>query len=319
LRVPSSAYCVLGVTMCDLFPKPELDFVYGMAKASLRTGVFSFIRHTPRASEGSAEWRCAQLLHRSMKTMLHESGHLFGLKHCSTSYCLMRGCICDSECAESQQTQPNHLHLCPECFQKLQWNVGFDVTRRCRNLLAIYQEYEGHELFARDCDFLRKQLQDLEAPANALPYGTCRSIGGRAARSSSAPPPLELALAHGTSSHAATRTQRRHANARRDSPRSKLQRTSSINRGATLRNSPRQASLAARDTEKEVGKGQPQVRPDSRSNGIRSTVSCGSEASQGGVAGSRSQPRLMARRRGPFRHASLPQCVGPYSEQIFVC
>jgi len=254
-----------------------------------------------------------------MKTMLHECGHLFGLRHCSTSYCLMRGACGDSECAEMQPTQPNYLHLCPECFQKLQWNVGFDVTRRCRNLLEIYQEYKGHKLFAQDCAFLRKQLRDLEEPANALPYVTCRSTGGRAARSSSAPPPLEQNLAHGTSSRAATRTLLRHASARRDSSRSKLQQTSSICRGATHRASPRHASLASTDTEKEGAKGQPQAAPALRGNGTRSNIACGSEASQGGAAGSRSRVREMPRRRGPFNHASLHQCVGSYCDQIFVC
>jgi len=156
LRVPSDAYCVLAVTMCDLFPRPEWNFVYGLAKFTSRVGVFSFVRHTP--GKAPEEWRSAQLLHRSMKTMLHEIGHMFGLKHCTWFNCLMRGSN-----GERVERQANYLHLCPVCLRKLHWNIGFDIPERYVKLLELYQAFEKHnEFFARDCAFLQQRLSALE-------------------------------------------------------------------------------------------------------------------------------------------------------------
>merc|ERR1719271_1509953 len=74
-QVPGDAYCMLAVTMCDLYPKPEWNFVYGCARLTARVGVFSFVRHTPPAVRGAPEgWAGAYLLYRSLKTLLHEIG-----------------------------------------------------------------------------------------------------------------------------------------------------------------------------------------------------------------------------------------------------
>merc|ERR1711977_82055 len=54
-RVPRDAYGLMAVTMCDLYPRPEWNFVYGLARLRDRVGVFSFVRHTPQG--GSVAWR----------------------------------------------------------------------------------------------------------------------------------------------------------------------------------------------------------------------------------------------------------------------
>ena len=45
--IPKDAYCLLTVTMHDIYPKPEWNFVFGLANLTARTGVFSFVRYDP--------------------------------------------------------------------------------------------------------------------------------------------------------------------------------------------------------------------------------------------------------------------------------
>ena len=45
--VPKDAYCMLSVTMEDLYPRESWNFVFGLANFSSRTGVFSFVRYDP--------------------------------------------------------------------------------------------------------------------------------------------------------------------------------------------------------------------------------------------------------------------------------
>lgn len=132
-------------------------------------GVFSFIRHVPDGSDrhysvpelaecpvDSVE-QGALLLYRSVKTLLHELGHMFGLTHCTWYNCLMRGSN-----GEMMEHQWNPLHLCPVCLRKLHWNVGFDIVDRDSQLLALYQQHEASSrLFAKECKFLRRRLRSL--------------------------------------------------------------------------------------------------------------------------------------------------------------
>jgi len=175
--VPRDAFCTLAVTMCDLYPKPEWNFVYGLARLSGRVGVFSFVRHTPSPQ--------ALMLHRSLKTVLHEIGHMFGMKHCTWFNCLMRGSN-----GEEVEHQKNYLHLCPVCLRKLHSSLGFDVPAQYTSLLEIFQEFEAAgEGFQRDCEFLRSRLdalKDLPAGASAGPQvkraGSAPETAGRPRR-----------------------------------------------------------------------------------------------------------------------------------------
>jgi len=169
-QAPKDAYCTLAVTMNDLYPRPEWNFVYGLASLQARVGVFSFARHAPPPeAKGTEATRQAKMLHSSMKTMLHEIGHMFGLKHCTWFNCLMRGSN-----GEGVEHQPNHLHLCPVCLRKLHWNIGFDISTYYASLLDLFQAYEDVSIqFQRDCDFLRQRLTALaDLPPNSTKTAT---------------------------------------------------------------------------------------------------------------------------------------------------
>jgi archaemetzincin len=132
-RLPADAYCVLGVTMLDLYPEPSWNFVFGMASTRERTGVFSFARYDPAfAGQARGADFQATLLRRSCKVLTHEASHMFGLLHCVHYECGLNG---SNHLAESD-SRP--IHLCPVCLRKLQHAVGFDVLGRYRALEVFY-------------------------------------------------------------------------------------------------------------------------------------------------------------------------------------
>ncbi|CAJ1404513.1 unnamed protein product [Effrenium voratum] len=91
------AYCRLGITMEDIYPGEEWNYVFGQAKPLERVGVFSFARHSPyfysglHASQVPSLKEGAGWLRASMHTMVHETCHMFGILHCVYFQCLMNG------------------------------------------------------------------------------------------------------------------------------------------------------------------------------------------------------------------------------------
>ncbi len=124
-RVPADAFCILAITMEDLYPEPSWNFVFGQASLRDRVGVYSFARYDPALyGESRTPGYATLLLRRSCKVLAHETGHMFGLVHCTFFNCLMNG---SNHLAESDRRP---LHLCPVCLRKMQWSIGFDVLER---------------------------------------------------------------------------------------------------------------------------------------------------------------------------------------------
>jgi archaemetzincin len=151
-RVPADAFCVLAITMQDLYPEPSWNFVFGQASLRERVGVYSFARYDP-AFYGEARDRNYEslLLRRSCKVLAHETGHMFGLAHCTFFNCLMNG---SNHLAESDRRP---LHLCPVCLRKLQWSIGFDVLERYRALERLTR-VDG---FTDEADWFNRRIEFL--------------------------------------------------------------------------------------------------------------------------------------------------------------
>ncbi len=134
-KLPADAFCLLAITMEDLYPEPSWNFVFGQASLTEHVGVYSFARYEP-AFYGEALGKDHQkrLLWRSMKVLTHETGHLFGLAHCIYFSCVMNG----SNHLRESDRRP--LHLCPVCLRKLQFSVGFDAEKRYEQLAQFDKE-----------------------------------------------------------------------------------------------------------------------------------------------------------------------------------
>ena len=134
-RLPEDAYVILAVTMEDLYPENNWNFVFGQASLQDRVGVYSFARYDPAFyGKKHGEDYPQILLRRSLKVLTHEVGHMFGLEHCVFYHCLMNG----SNHLQESDAQP--MSLCPVCLRKLHHLVQFDPVERYRKLQVFYRE-----------------------------------------------------------------------------------------------------------------------------------------------------------------------------------
>ena len=139
-RLPQDAVCYLAITMADLYPDEQWNFVFGQASLSDRVGVYSMVRYFPGFWGGPRhEGDDTLALRRSCKVLVHEVGHIFGLAHCITYRCTMNG----SNSLTESDARP--LRLCPLCLEKLEWNLGFNVTKRYERLKGFYEEHGMNE------------------------------------------------------------------------------------------------------------------------------------------------------------------------------
>lgn len=132
-QLPADAYCLLGVTMTDLYPDPSWNFVFGEATLAERVGVYSFARYDPVFShEPRGKDYRSLILQRSCKVLAHETAHMFGLQHCIYYECVVNG----SNGMEETDGEPQHL--CPVCLRKLNHTAGFDAVKRYEDLSLIH-------------------------------------------------------------------------------------------------------------------------------------------------------------------------------------
>ncbi|XP_023444836.2 archaemetzincin-2 [Dasypus novemcinctus] len=152
-KKPGNAFCVVGITMIDLYPRDSWNFVFGQASLTDGVGIFSFARYGSDfysshyggkvkkfRKTSSSDYSVFDnyyipeitsiLLLRSCKTLTHEIGHIFGLRHCQWLSCLMQG----SNHLEEADCRP--LNLCPICLRKLQCAIGFSIVERYKALVS---------------------------------------------------------------------------------------------------------------------------------------------------------------------------------------
>jgi archaemetzincin len=147
-RLPRNAYCLLGITLRDLYPDPKWNFVFGEASLNDRVGVYSFARYDPRFSGEDAPDRVRLMLRRSCKVLAHETGHMFGIGHCIYFRCVMNG----SNNLPEEDSQP--MHLCPVDLRKLYESVRFDPVARYAHLRDFCREVG----FSDEADWIDQQL-----------------------------------------------------------------------------------------------------------------------------------------------------------------
>ena len=84
--LPDDAYCMLWIINKDLYHREDWNFVFGLGAIRFRTGVFSFARYDPSffdEDHEESEHSVKEIItYRSIRVMIHEIGHMFGLLHC---------------------------------------------------------------------------------------------------------------------------------------------------------------------------------------------------------------------------------------------
>lgn len=131
-KLPRDAAVSIAFTAMDLWPGHGWNFVFGEASLSDRVGVWSIYRNGD-PDKSAEEFRLCLL--RTMKTAVHETGHMFSLLHCTAYEC----CMCGSNHREEADRRP--LWLCPECMAKVCWATKTDPAVRYRKLAEFCKEH----------------------------------------------------------------------------------------------------------------------------------------------------------------------------------
>lgn len=125
-RVPADALALIGLTRDDLF-SPGLNYVFGVGSLGARAGAYSLRRL--QTDDGLL------FLMRALKLVVHETGHIFSIHHCTEWRCVMQG----ANSVVEQDGQP--LRLCPVDLRKLEWNVGGGRRERYAGLLDLHRSW----------------------------------------------------------------------------------------------------------------------------------------------------------------------------------
>uniref|UniRef100_A0A8C8ZSI3 Archaemetzincin-2 n=1 Tax=Prolemur simus TaxID=1328070 RepID=A0A8C8ZSI3_PROSS len=183
-KKPEDAFCVVGITMIDLYPRDSWNFVFGQASLTDGVGIFSFARYgsdfyslhyegklKKLQKTSSSDYSIfdnyyipeitSVLLLRSCKTLTHEIGHIFGLRHCQWLTCLMQG----SNHLEEADRRP--LNLCPICLRKLQCAIGFSIVERYKALVRWIDD-ESANMPGVTAKHSRKDKGSLPKPVEAF-------------------------------------------------------------------------------------------------------------------------------------------------------
>ncbi len=125
------AAALVAFTNYDLYPGDTWAFVFGQATFSERVGVYSLYRF---ADARSGKIDANLLLSRTLKIAMHETGHMFSMKHCTKFECLMSGTN------HLEETDRRPLDNCPECMAKVAWAMKYDPVERYNNLAAFWKK-----------------------------------------------------------------------------------------------------------------------------------------------------------------------------------
>lgn len=148
-QIPGDGIVIMGLTARDLYPKPDWNYVFGLASYSKRTAVTSMYRFE---DFDFRDGNYALCLNRLIKTSTHEIGHMFTIPHCVHAECLMNG----ANHLVELDGQPNAL--CSVCLAKLSWNLEFDNLRRMKRMISFFKKHK----LETDALILQKQYNILK-------------------------------------------------------------------------------------------------------------------------------------------------------------
>lgn len=132
-KIPTDGVVMMAMTASDLYPSPNYNFVFGIARTQQRVGISSLHRYSDSELDSTHYQKCME---RLIKTSSHEITHMLSVKHCIAAVCLMNG----SNSLSESDRRPNRL--CSSCLHKLQWNLQFNIPERLEKLAAYFKRHK---------------------------------------------------------------------------------------------------------------------------------------------------------------------------------
>lgn len=148
---PLNRIALMGLSELDLYPKPEWNYVFGLASYRDKVGVSSIYRFQDGKLTSENFNLC---LSRLLKISSHEIGHMFGLHHCINANCVMNGTNSMSE------TDRHSIRLCSVCQQKLNSCIKYDNEKRLAELERYFERNNLTEEFLdmkKDTDIITQK------------------------------------------------------------------------------------------------------------------------------------------------------------------
>ncbi|WP_284462349.1 archaemetzincin [Chryseobacterium sp.] len=130
-RKPKDAVVLMGITEKDLFPRPEWNYVFGLASYENGVGVTSIYRF---ANGNLTDSNFNDSLVRLMKISSHEIGHMFGISHCLNANCVMNGTNSLTE------TDYHFARACSLCQMKLNSSIKYNNRKRLSELKIFFEK-----------------------------------------------------------------------------------------------------------------------------------------------------------------------------------
>lgn len=129
-RIPIDAHSIIGFANFDLYPGNDWNYVFGLASYTKRVGVWS-LSHFLNSSCDTIDFNLA--LKRTLCVASHETGHMFGLSHCSVYECNMNG-------ANSLYELDSQVNwLCHDCLTKICWNRNISPLQHIDAMKNFYK------------------------------------------------------------------------------------------------------------------------------------------------------------------------------------
>ena len=129
--LPNDAAALLCFTNYDLYPGDTWNYVFGQASFEKRVGVWSLWRLEKDEGKPAAP---NLFLDRTLKVAMHETGHMFSMRHCTKYECLMSGTN------HLGETDRRPLDTCPECTMKIAWAMSYAPAERFKKLAEFWQK-----------------------------------------------------------------------------------------------------------------------------------------------------------------------------------
>ncbi|MEO6334672.1 MAG: archaemetzincin [Pyrinomonadaceae bacterium] len=129
--LPDDAAALICLTSLDLYPGETWNYVFGQASLEKRVGVWSLWRLERNNGKRA---RPDLFLDRTLKVAMHETGHMFSMRHCTKYECLMSGTN------HLDETDRRPLDTCPECTMKIAWAMNYTPNDRYQKLAEFWRK-----------------------------------------------------------------------------------------------------------------------------------------------------------------------------------